>query len=135
MARNKLIAPMKRKGTKQAVVVASRTQGRGARPASHFHGQGRSLGNLGQEVELEIDGITIVVGRNPATGRFRVVLERLTMPRVLNSHTASADEVNAGVYIGSARVSGGTHLLSALETTRATKPSAGSRNTCAPTRA
>lgn len=28
-----------------------------------------------KEIELEIDGITIVVGRNPATGRFRVVLE------------------------------------------------------------
>lgn len=28
-----------------------------------------------KEIELEIDGITIVVGRNPTTGRFRVVLE------------------------------------------------------------
>lgn len=31
--------------------------------------------NPRKELELEIDGITIVVGRNPATGRFRVVLE------------------------------------------------------------
>ena len=65
---------MKRKGTKKLWSWPAEPKAEEPAPQVISTGKvGRSVTSA-KEVELEIDGITIVVGRNPATGRFRVVL-------------------------------------------------------------
>lgn len=37
----------------------------------------RKLANAAKEIELEIAGLSVIVGRNPATGRLRIILDEL----------------------------------------------------------
>jgi len=81
MARGKLIeGPIKQKGVRgkcwrwptAAVAEAPPTTGHpsGVRPR-------RATTTTAKEIELEIGGISVVVGRNPATGRLRIILEEV----------------------------------------------------------
>lgn len=77
MARNKLIGPMVKKGSKK--MWQWPVNGKAEEPAPQVISTkpiaSKRASTPVKEIELEIDGLTVIVGRNPATGRFRVILE------------------------------------------------------------